>query len=122
MISDQKLLETFYMAGVVARSLNSSASILRTMQESIPMPSLEEVDGFLERKRPLTLEIFLPSILQVAILGVEEMVSYVRSIDPESVSKIPGLESSSARLDAIKQRLAELEWEPSGSRSHETAG
>lgn len=112
MTADPKWLELFYTAGVVSRSLDSAVSILRQMQASIPLPSLDEVEAVLQKKRPLTPEIFIHAMLLLTITGVEGMASNLRTLDPEKLSRIDELDLSSFGLDAMKQRLEELRREP----------
>lgn len=104
---DDDFPEILSMAAQVVQMLEAGLEILQAAQTTIPAPTREEVAEIRAGTRPLTQAAFLLAFLQRAIVSAENLISDLRSADPEILGNLQEVLLSTLELNAMEEAVAE---------------
>lgn len=106
-LDDEALEELVATAEQVVVILESVLEILQAAQASVPAPTLEDLAEIRQGKRLLTREAYLLGLFQLAVVAAENLVSDLRTVDPETLCSVHEVRLSGVQLNAIEEAIAE---------------
>jgi hypothetical protein len=99
------------VAALATQMFETALELLQDAQALLPAPTLEEIAGMRERKRPLTREAYLLGLLQRVIVGAENLASDLRIVDEEILRNVHEFDLSALEFNAMEEAAARRKTE-----------